>query len=688
MTVSQTDSKPRQTRLSGILLRRTLWVAVGIGILMSLLQVLHSVSLVRDSIRNEGQQMLAVLAGPARQALQDNNAGMARQVVNGLLHHQAVRSARLGRPGALPLAEQLRPLRYSAERYLTDRLFAAEQHFYLELGGEAGEAYQGRLEVTLDTAGYANSFMREVGVILLVGLLGTVLLLASLHLVLRRLLSRPLAGMLEEMTYIDPERPGLHQLGIAPAHRHNELGQWVERVNQLLRAIAHVNQLREEAEESLLHMSHVDFLTGLPNRLGLQGKLDGILTRARQTDKSVAVMCIGLDAFKSINERYSFQLGDWILRSFAQRVDSQLSAELDSFARLGGDQFILIHSGLDNSYQAAVLAQKVLFLLHQPFKVPQDGQADVSIRLSASIGITLFPGDAQTSELLLQKAEQTMRLSKMGGRNRYQFYIASIDQQLRQRRQMETDLDNALANRELYLLYQPQIELGSNKVVGVEVLLRWQRRNGDLVSPETFIPLAEQTGAIVKIGEWVLEQTCEQLRDWLDIGWRDFRIAVNLSAVQLHHEGLESAIKRIMIAHRIPPGALELEITETSLMQDVETARKKLLALRKLGVAIAIDDFGTGHSSLAYLKRLPLDKIKIDRSFIQDMQTSNDDATIVRTIIQLSHSLQLKVLAEGVETRETEQLLVRLGCDEGQGYLYSKPVTAEALLDKYGRFGD
>ncbi len=688
MTANQTALAPAPTRLSGMLLRWILLVALAVSVAMSLVQIARCVSVTKEQIHDEGQQLLAIFSGAARQALQDNSVVTAGQAVSGLLQHPSLRFARLGRPDELPLAEQLRPLQYSALRYLTDRLFTAEQHFFLELETASGGQYLGRLEISLDTAGYAERFLRESGIIALTGLLGVAILLVSLSLVLRKQLTRPLSGMLEEMTYIDPERPGRHQLNIASGHRNNELGQWVERVNQLLRAIEHINQLHQEAEENLLHMSHVDFLTGLPNRLGLQGKLDGILTRARQSDKAVAVMCIGLDGFKSINERYSFQLGDWILRSFAQRVGSQLSAELDSFARLGGDQFILIHSGLDNSYQAAVLAQKVLFLLHQPFRVPQEGQEDVVIRLNATIGITLFPGDAQTSELLLQKAEQTMRLSKMGGRNRYQFYIASIDQQLRDRRQMELDLENALARRELFLLYQPQIEFATGKVVGAEALLRWQRKNGEMISPDIFIPLAEQNGAIVKIGEWVLEQACEQLRDWLDVGWQDFRIAVNLSAVQLHHDGLENSIERIMAAYQIPPDCLELEVTETSLMQDVETARKQLLALRKLGVTIAIDDFGTGHSSLAYLKRLPLDKIKIDRGFVQEMQSSNDDATIVRTVVQLSHSLQLKVLAEGVETAETEKMLMALGCDEGQGYLYSKPISGEALLDRFGRFSD
>lgn len=688
MTANEIAPAARPARLSSMLLRWVLLVALGVGITMSLVQIVRCAVVTKEQARETAQQLLDVSAGAARQALENNNAAVAGQVVSSLLAQSSLRYARLASPDGLPLAERVRPLQHSALRFLTDRLFGAEQHFYLDLDSKRDGARLGRLEISLDMAASGAAFMREAGVILLTGMLGLVILVTGLSLVLQALLTRPLARMMVGMSYIDPQRPGKHQLGIAREHRHNELGLWVDRVNQLLRAIEHINELREEAEENLQNLSHVDFLTGLPNRLGLQGRLDSILTRARQENKAVAVMCIGLDGFKSINERYSFQLGDWVLRSFAQRVGGQLSAELDSFARLGGDQFILIHSGLENSYQAAVLAQKVLFLLHQPFRVPREGQGDVMIRLGASVGITLFPGDAQTSELLLQRAEQTMRLSKMGGRNRYQFYVASIDQQLRERRQMELDLETALANKELFLLYQPQVELATGKVIGAEALLRWRHKNGELVSPDIFIPLAEQTGAIVKMGEWALEQACEQLRTWTDIGWQDMRMAVNLSAAQLHYDGLEGSIQRIIETYQIPAGCLELEITETSLVQDVEMARKKLLSLRQLGVAIAIDDFGTGHSSLAYLKRLPLDKIKIDRSFVQEMESSTEDATIVRTIVELSHSLQLKVLAEGVETRATEHLLAELGCDEGQGYLYGKPVTGETLLDHYGRFSD
>lgn len=685
MTVQKIEPVAGASRLSRLLLKRVFVTVSGIGSAFFLALVILQVYLVKSDIHDQGQQLLAMFSVSAQHALQERDVTRAEQVVNGLLHYPALRSARLGYADAMPLAEQLRPVRYAGSRFLTDRLFGVEQHFYQEFEQPSGMS--GVLAISLDTASHAAAFLRMAALQLVWLLAGLAGLLIVLYLVLERLLSRPLAKILGQMADIDPEHPGNHELNIDSGHRDNELGQWARQVNQLLRAIQHSNLKRQEAEASLQHLSHVDYLTGLPNRLGLSGKLEDILLDASSRSTGVAVMCIGLDAFKTINERYSFQLGDWLLRSFAQRVENQLCSDMEFFARLDGDQFILVHVGADNAYQAALQAQKLLFLLHQPFRIPRESGSDAVIHLSATIGITLFPSDEESGELLLQKAEQTMRLAKMGGHNRYQFYIASIDQQLRERRQLEQELEVALGRKQFHLVYQPQVCINSGKIVGAEALLRWRRANGEMVSPDVFIPLAEQTGTIVQIGEWVLEQACLQLRDWLDIGWQGFSLAVNLSAVQLHDPKLVAVTEQLLAENRIPADCLELEVTETCLMQDVETARERLLELRKLGVRIAIDDFGTGHSSLAYLKRLPLDKIKIDRSFVQEMEAGGNDVTIVRSVIQLSHSLQFKVLAEGVENQTIAQMLGELGCDEAQGYYYSRPVSADDMLEHYERLG-
>ena len=340
----------------------------------------------------------------------------------------------------------------------------------------------------------------------------------------------------------------------------------------------------------------------------------------------------------------------------------------------GGDQFALVQADIDQPYQVAELAQSILDDLETPFLL-----AEQSIRLRATVGITLFPEDGDSSEKLLQKAEQTMTLAKSRSRSRYQFYIASVDTEMRRRRELEKDLRDALLSNQLYMVYQPQIRYSDHEVVGVEALLRWQHPVHGMVPPDLFIPLAEQNGSIIAIGEWVLDQSCRQLREWHDQGFTELRMAVNLSTVQLHHADLPRMVNNLLQIYRLPPRSLELEVTETGLMEDISTAAQHLLSLRRSGALIAIDDFGTGYSSLSYLKSLPLDKIKIDKSFVQDLIDDDDDATIVRAIIQLGRSLGMQVIAEGVETLEQETYVINEGCHEGQGYLYSKPLPAREL---------
>jgi diguanylate cyclase (GGDEF)-like protein len=420
-------------------------------------------------------------------------------------------------------------------------------------------------------------------------------------------------------------------------------------------------------------MAQYDFLTGLPNRQQLQQQLDKILVDAGRLQRRVAVLCVGLDDFKGINEQFSYQTGDQLLLALADRLRAH-SGRLGALARLGGDQFALVQADIEQPYEAAELAQSILDDLEAPFILDDQG-----IRLRATIGITLFPEDGDSTEKLLQKAEQTMTLAKTRSRNRYQFYIASVDSEMRRRRELEKDLREALARDQFSLVYQPQVSYRDLRVVGTEALIRWHHPEHGLVPPDLFIPLAEQNGTIIAIGEWVLDQACKQLREWHDQGFVDLRMAVNLSTVQLHHAELPRVVSNFLQMYRLPPRSLELEVTETGLMEDITTAAQHLLSLRRSGALIAIDDFGTGYSSLSYLKSLPLDKIKIDKSFVQDLLDDEDDATIVRAIIQLGKSLGMQVIAEGVETIEQEAYIIAEGCHEGQGYYYSKPLPAREL---------
>ncbi|AGI25973.1 putative bifunctional diguanylate cyclase/phosphodiesterase [Pseudomonas sp. MT3] len=664
---------PRHS-LSLKLLRMVLLAALVVGVVLSCAQIVFDAYKARQAVHNDAQRILAMVRDPSTQAVYSLDRDMAMQVLEGLFQHEAVRYAAIGHPDEPMLAEKSRPLLDSSTRWLTDPILGAEQNYAIRLASRGGSnEYYGDLKITLDTAPYGEDFVTTSGIIFLSGILRALAMSLVLFMVYHWLLTKPLSKIIEHLASINPDRPSQHKLPMLQGHEKDELGLWVNTANQLLASIERNGHLRREAEDSLLRISQYDFLTGLPNRKLLQQRLDQILEDASRLQRRVAVLCLGLDDFKGINEQYSYQFGDQLLIALADRLRTR-SAHLGALARLGGDQFALVQADIEQPYEAAELAQQILDDLEAPFELDQH-----LVHLRATIGITLFPEDGETTEKLLQKAEQTMTLAKSRSRNRYQFYIASVDSEMRRRRELEKDLREALARSELHLVYQPQVDYRDHRVIGVEALLRWQHPTQGWVAPDLFIPLAEQNGSIFSIGEWVLDQSCRQLRDWHDQGFDDLRLAVNLSTVQLRHNALPRVVSNLLQMHRLPPRSLELEITETGLMEDISTAAQHLLSLRRAGALIAIDDFGTGYSSLSYLKSLPLDKIKIDKSFVQDLLLDDDDATIVRAIIQLGKSLGMQVIAEGVETVEQEAYIIAQGCHEGQGYLYSKPLPAREL---------
>jgi len=660
--------------LSLKLLRVVLLSALVVGVVLSCAQIVFDAYKTRQAVANDAHRILGMFRDPSTQAVYSLDREMGMQVIEGLFQHESVRHASIGHPNEPMLAERTRDLAQMPTRWLTDPILGQEKLFATKLVGRGPYSeYYGDLNITLDTAPYGESFVTNSVIIFISGVLRALAMGLVLYLVYHWLLTKPLSKIIEHLTNINPDRPSEHKLPMLKGNEKNELGLWINTANQLLASIERNTHLRREAENSLLRMAQYDFLTGLPNRQQLQQQLDQILEDAGRLQRRVAVLCVGLDDFKGINEQFSYQSGDQLLLALSDRLRSH-SGRLGALARLGGDQFALVQADIEQPYEAAELAQSVLDDLELPFLLDQH-----EVRLRATIGITLFPEDGDSTEKLLQKAEQTMTLAKSRSRNRYQFYIASVDSEMRRRRELEKDLRDALAQNQLHLVYQPQIDYRDHRVVGVEALLRWQHPQHGFVAPDLFIPLAEQNGTIIPIGEWILDQTCRQLREWHDQGFSDLRMAINLSTVQLHHAELPRVVNNLMQVYRLPPKSLELEVTETGLMEDISTAAQHLLSLRRSGALIAIDDFGTGYSSLSYLKSLPLDKIKIDKSFVQDLLEDEDDATIVRAIIQLGKSLGMQVIAEGVETAEQEAYIIAQGCHEGQGYLYSKPLPAREL---------
>ncbi|NMZ18139.1 EAL domain-containing protein [Pseudomonas rhodesiae] len=660
--------------LSVKLLRVVLLSALVVGVALSVAQIVYDAYKTRQAVASDAQRILDMFRDPSTQAVYSLDREMGMQVIEGLFQDDAVRMASIGHPNETMLAEKSRALQHAPSRWLTDLILGQERTFTTPLVGKGPYSeYYGDLSITLDTATYGEGFIVNSVIIFISGVLRALAMGLVLYLVYHWLLTKPLSRIIEHLTSVNPDRPSEHKIPQLKGHERNELGLWINTANQLLESIERNTHLRHEAESSLLRMAQYDFLTGLPNRQKLQEQLDKILIDAGRRQRRVAVLCVGLDDFKSVNEQFTYQAGDKLLMALADRLRAH-SGRLGALARLGGDQFALVQADIDQPYEAAELAQSILDDLEAEFAFEHE-----QIRLRATIGITLFPEDGDSTEKLLQKAEQTMTLAKSRSRNRYQFYIASVDSEMRRRRELEKDLRDALSREQFHLVYQPQVSYREQRVVGVEALLRWQHPEHGLVPPDLFIPLAEQNGTIIPIGEWVLDHACRQLREWHDQGFTQLRMAVNLSTVQLHHAELPRVVNNLMQIYRLPPRSLELEVTETGLMEDISTAAQHLLSLRRSGALIAIDDFGTGYSSLSYLKSLPLDKIKIDKSFVQDLLDDDDDATIVRAIIQLGKSLGMQVIAEGVETAEQEAYIIAEGCHEGQGYYYSKPLPAREL---------
>lgn len=431
-------------------------------------------------------------------------------------------------------------------------------------------------------------------------------------------------------------------------------------------------QLRRSAQSQLEHLTH-DSLTGLPNRGLAVQKLREALVDARQSGSALAVLFLGIDSFKKINATFGHVVGDTVIQECAARMGRALTVD-DLIARQAGDEFIVLQNHIPDGLLAAHLAEKLLQQMRMPFRIQGH-----EILLSASIGIALFPADETTENGLLHKAHMAMGSVKRDTRNAYRFHTSDMEQGAREQLLMESALHHAVENGELIIHYQPKVSFKSGAVVGVEALVRWEHPVLGRVSPATFIPIAEENGCIHDIGMWVLRQACGQVKSWGRQGLPQPRVSVNLSARQFQQPNLASQIRQVMHETGLDPAGLELEITESTVMQDTDAAISALQSLSQLGVALAIDDFGTGYSSLSCLKRFPIDVLKIDRSFIKDVNHDANDAAITRAIIAMARGLDLAVVAEGVETLEQALFLQANGCDEMQGFYFSRPVLPDEL---------
>ena len=433
---------------------------------------------------------------------------------------------------------------------------------------------------------------------------------------------------------------------------------------------------RRRAEERVQFLAYYDALTELPNRTLLQDRLTKALAGARRRNEKLAVLFLDLDRFKIINDSLGHSVGDLLLQEVAERL-RKWAREQDTVARIGGDEFVLALTTIKDVPDAAVAAERIMDAMTSEFVL--QGR---SFTVNCSIGISIFPEHGVDSETLIKNADAAMYSAKESGRNTFRFFSADMNAQVMERMMLEHDLRLAIDKNELFVVYQPQMDIESGQVVGLEALLRWQHPELGLVSPDRFIRVAENSGLIIPIGEWVLRTACTDARKWQDEGLPAVPVAVNVSAVQFRQDSFRQMIRRVLQTTGLAPQYLELELTESLLLSNADVTLSILQGLKGMGVRLAIDDFGTGYSSLTYLRQFPVNKLKIDRSFIRDVAVNPDDAAITRAIISMAKDLNLRVIAEGVEDENQMSFLRAHHCDEVQGYYFSKPLTAGNVADK------
>jgi len=441
---------------------------------------------------------------------------------------------------------------------------------------------------------------------------------------------------------------------------------------------------RKLAEEQIAFLAYHDSLTALPNNRLFKDRLQHAISQADRKGKLLAVMFLDLDRFKLINDTMGHSAGDELLKVTSQRLieavrkndsvainSSDLSA---SVARLGGDEFTILLEDVDSIQAVAHIAERVIDNVSLPMMLERQ-----EVHISTSIGIAMFPDDGKKADDILQHADTAMYHAKAQGRNNFQFYTESMNKSSVELLALENNLHKAVEQEELCLYYQPQVDVMSGQLVGMEALIRWNHPENGFISPGVFIPVAEETGMINRIGKWVIQEACEQGVRWMKAGYKLHKISVNLSARQLKDENLSSMIEEIMSATGMPANLLGIELTESAIITDPDIVLIRLQRIKELGVSLSLDDFGTGYSSLSYLKRFPIDTLKIDQAFVRDVKTDHEDAALVKAIIAMAHGLGMDVIAEGVEVKEQLDFLGANGCDSIQGFLFSRPLPAEEM---------
>ena len=505
-------------------------------------------------------------------------------------------------------------------------------------------------------------------------------LIADLHDIERQLYVSPTRR--DEFVRLMQEQGGVRNFE-SQVYRHDGRIIWITENARVVRntdgsvqlfegTVVDITEHKQHLAELEYQASH-DNLTGLPNRSLLRDRIERAIVKARRDSHQVAVVFVDLDHFKLINDSLGHHVGDRLLLEVADRLLACVRGH-DSVARQGGDEFVIVLTEQHDENETLAIVSRLLESISQPWV-----DAGKEYGLSCSIGISCYPQDGDDSDALLRCADAAMYKAKSSGRSTYHFYTPELNAAISERLELENRLRHALERNEFRVYYQPRIDTSSGRIVGAEALVRWECPDKGLIPPDSFIPIAEETGLIIPVGEWVLQEACRQNSAWQHAGLPPISISVNLSPIQFRHAGLVESVAAALQQAALEPACLELELTESFVMHDAERINVAMQALKALGVDIAVDDFGTGYSSLSYLKRFPVDRLKVDKSFVRDIDTDPDDAAIVRAIITLGHALGLKVVAEGVETSAHLEFLQQHGCDELQGYFFSRPVPAAGM---------
>ncbi|WP_119968457.1 MULTISPECIES: putative bifunctional diguanylate cyclase/phosphodiesterase [Shewanella] len=536
--------------------------------------------------------------------------------------------------------------------------------FYFE--GNKKQQLIGTLTIFYNTQEMTNNLFNQLQLGFIATLARALLLTLVLTIVFHRFLTQPIAQISEAIDKIDPDLPDENLLPMAKAHKDDELGLVTSKFNQILLQFS-------QTQNKLRKMATRDPLTSLPNRTLLLETLDVTIQRARVHKRHFALLFIDLDRFKNVNDSLGHAIGDQFLARVA-RILETVVGDRGSVARLGGDEFVIVADDIETPDQAADFVDKLQKQLNAPVQLNEH-----AIHPAASIGISIYPEDGPGAEDLIRHADIAMYSAKAAGSNQWAFFKQQMTENAAVRLKTEASLHDALKHNEFLLYFQPKLDLKTNRIMGCEALIRWQK-NGELVPPMSFIPIAEETGIIIPIGRWVIEQSCKVIREWEKKYNYAIPIAVNVASQQFADASLVSDIKQLALRYQIRPELLEIEITETSLMNDVDQAITKLEQLKSAGFGIAVDDFGTGYSSLSYLRHLPITTMKIDRGFVSDLP---HDASIASTILMLGQQLNLDIVAEGIENQEQLTWLQQHNCQIGQGFFFSKPLPLDEFEAQY-----